>query len=219
MADYSRLDITLDVFDLKMQRAKPLSNLTAVEFIAATLDEFGEIEYLSNRPDQYQLIDVTNGEPLREDVSLGDQVSSSSHLALIDREALIPAGARPLKEDVYLREMGSGTVYKLHWQPAIIGRSDKNVADEELLITNFESLPLGLRISRRHASITERNGRYYIEQLSRNPTELHSADGFTTALDDDKRELRHGDHIKLERSGADLKFIERAKMEEVTSGE
>lgn len=213
MPDYSRLDITLDVFDLKNQRARPLANLTPAEFITATLDEFSEIDYLSNRADQYQLVNNADGQLLDEDTALGEQIGSNAHLAIIDREIPLPANSRPMRDDVYLREMGTGTVYKLHWQPAIIGRSDKNVGQEEFLIANFETLPLGLRISRRHASISERNGQYYIKQLSRNPTLVESANGSTTTLTNDARQLQHGDHIKLERSGADLKFIERAKVE------
>ena len=110
MADYSRLEITLDVFNLTNQRAQPLANLTTTEFIDATLDEFGEVDYLSNQPEQYELIDVSNSEPLRDDVPLGEQIGNDAHLALIDRQLPIPRGARPLKDDVYVREMGSGTV-------------------------------------------------------------------------------------------------------------
>lgn len=212
MADYSRLEIMLDLFDLKNQRAKPLENLTPAEFITATLDEFSEVEYLSNRADQYQLVNVADGQLLKDDLSLGEQIRNNAHLAIIDRQVPIPPKARPMRKDVYLREMGTGTVYKLHWQPAIIGRSDKNVGQEAFLITNFETLPLGLRISRRHASISEHNGHYYIKQLSRNPTQIKRADGSTDALEKDAQTIRHGDHIKLERSGIDLKFIERAKM-------
>ncbi|MGB1248990.1 MAG: FHA domain-containing protein [Candidatus Promineifilaceae bacterium] len=212
MTDYSRLEITVDVFDLKRQPARPIANLPVRDFITATLAEFREVAYLGNQPEQYQVIDMTSGAVLDNEAAIGVQIKAGAQLALIDRPLAQPQGAESVTTDVYLRETLSGEVYKLHWSPAIIGRSDENIRGEALLITNLESLPRGLRISRRHAQITEQDGAFYIKQLSRNPTKIKDTAHREIYLDNESYQLKHGDQIRLERSGTELTFIERNKI-------
>jgi hypothetical protein len=73
---------------------------------------------------------------------------------------------------VYLAEEQTLSEFDLTWQPAIIGRRDhRNPSNNRLLsvdLENIEDLPT---VSRHHACITSRGGKFFIEQTQkRNPT-------------------------------------------------
>ena len=206
-----RLDLRIDVFENKAQWAKPLPTLKPAELVDAILQEFQELEYLSKSPTDYCLVSAENGETvLQEDLPLQQQVANESRLKLLEVEQPLPEGTERPSQAVYLREVVSGQVYKLHWLPAIIGRPDKNQPHDDRIAVDLESYKTGLRVSRRHAQIREEDGRYFDESLSRNPTLLRSADGALETVDEKKRPLQHGDVIQLERSNIALKFIVRS---------
>lgn len=207
-----RLDLRIDVFDKPAQWAKPLPTLKPAEFVEAILQEFQELEYLSSTASDYYLVQTENENALlQEDVHLQQQVANASRLTLLEVERPLPKGTRRPGEAVYVREMAGGTVYKLHWLPAIIGRPDKNQPNDDWIAVDLESYKTGLRVSRRHAQITEENGRYFIESLSRNPTLVKNDNGNVEKVGAEKRPLQHGDVIQLERSNIALKFIVRSQ--------
>ena len=208
-ASQTRLDIRIDVFDLEEQWAKPLSSLKPPELISAIFNEFRELEFLSGDPDEYLLVNKEDGSPLNADESLKSQIANNAHLVLKEQDHSLPSGAKPLSSPVYLREQTSGQVFKLHWMPAIIGRPDSNQAHDDWLAVNLETYPTGLRVSRRHAQITEENGRFYIKSLSNNPTIIKNESSEDKSISETAAPLADSDILYLERSNISLKFIVR----------
>jgi hypothetical protein len=208
-ASQTRIDLRIDVFEAENQWAKPLASLKPPELIAATLQEFRELEYLSGQPDDYLLLKKDDMTPLNPEESLKEQALNSARLVLQERERPLPLGTKRPSHPIYLRDQTSGKVFQIPWVPAIIGRPDPNQAHDDWLAANLESYPSGLRVSRRHAQIMEKNGRFYILSLSRNPAILKKADGSEMPVGDSPTPLSSGDVVFLERSNISLKFIER----------
>lgn len=208
-ASQTRLDLRIDVFEEKNQWAKPLASLTPPELIAATLQEFRELEYLSGNPDDYLLVKKDDLSSLDSEEPLQNQTPNETHLVLLEQERPLPSGAIRPSHPLYLRDQVSGKVFKLDWLPAIIGRPDPNQPHDDWLAVNLETYPTGLRVSRRHAQITEKDGRFLIQSLSRNPTILKKADGSEHPIGEQPTPLGNGDTVFLERSNITLKFIER----------
>ncbi len=207
-AEETRLELVVDVFDLAAQRALALSTLTPPQLVDAVLAEFRELEFLGDNADDYQLLKATDRSPLDDGATIGDQLGGGDRLILMERVAQPPAGTRPPGRLVYLREQGSGKVYPLHWQPAIIGRPDREQDHNDRVAVNLSNHPAGQRVSRRHAQIVESDGVFFVEPLSPNPTVVR--DGQGTALPAQTRQpLRHGDVVYLENSQIALKFIVR----------
>lgn len=207
MADQTRLELFIDVLDKKQQRALAQASLKPRELIEAIIQEFGEIDYLSTSPDDYRLLKAEDRSPLDDDRPLGKQVANKAALILSSVALPVPAGAQPPRKDVYLREEATDTVYKLHWFPAIIGRPDAEQDQNELIAVNLAQHDQGLRVSRRHAQITEENGRYFIQSLSPNPTTIKDQQGGTRTLNTHKQVLNPGDTISLDASQINLKLI------------
>ena len=209
-----RLDLRVDVFEKPAQWAKPLPTLKPPEFVDAILQEFQELEYLSDTSADYRLVPADDeAASLQEDVQLAQQVANESRLKLLEVERPLPPGTKQPSQAIYLRDVASGKVFKLHWLPAIIGRPDKNQPHDDRIAVDLESYQTGLRVSRRHAQITEQNGRFIIESLSRNPTTVKNEEGAVEEVGDKKRPLQHGDLIQLERSNITLKFIVRQQSD------
>lgn len=72
----------------------------------------------------------------------------------------------------YLLEKQTLTEYELKWQPSIIGRKDhRNPSNNRLLSVDLEGIEDLPTVSRHHACITSRGGKFYLEQIqTRNPT-------------------------------------------------
>jgi len=208
--DDTRIELQIDLFDLAAQRAMALNTLTPPQLVAAMLEEFRELEFLGDAPGDYQLLKLADRSPLDDTAALGDQVRGGDRLILVERVAAAPTGTRRPSKPVYLREQGSGKVFRLDWQPAIIGRPDLGQSGNELVSVDLTAHPAGQRVSRRHAQIVERDGVFFVEPLSPNPTLVRDGQGNT--LPPEKRQpLRHGDVVFLENSQIALKFIVRAE--------
>jgi hypothetical protein len=203
-----RLELRIDLLDRTNQRAQALPSLTATELITAILEEFDEVDYLGNSSDDYVLYRKEDNALLDASIPLNQQLAPNAHLLLKDKEVSLPSGGRRCTQAAYLREMKTGTVYKLNWLPAFIGRPDKSQPHNSLLCVNLEAHPSGVRVSRRHACITGEKGTFYIEGLSNNPTLLRR-DTVTTKVTTEKQALQDGDQIVLGRSDITLKFILR----------
>lgn len=206
--DETRIELLIDVFDLAEQQALALASLTPPQLVGAVLEEFGELEFLGANPADYLLLRAADRSALDEGLALGDQLSAGERLALVERAAPAPAGTARPSRPIYLRDQGSGRVYRLDWQPAIIGRPDRGQDHNERVAVDLAAHPAGQRVSRRHAQIIEAAGAFFVEQLSPNPTLVR--DGQGNALPAQARQpLRHGDVIFLENSQIALKFIVR----------
>lgn len=209
-AGKDRLDLTIDVLELPAQHAAALWTLAPQELIAATLQEFRELEQLGIDPGDYQLLDAATGVALDEKPldALFAKDAKAVHLKLVEKSASVPRGAQPAPEPIYLREQATGRVYRLGWLPAIIGRPDRNLADNHLLAVNLDALPTGLRVSRRHVRLSEQGGQYFVQRMSGNPTVLRRTTGETVnLLDASRTPIDNGDLIVLERSQITLKFL------------
>jgi hypothetical protein len=207
-ADDARIELQIDVFDLAAQRALALSTLTPPQLVAAVLEEFRELEFLGADPAGYQLLKAADHSPLDDGAAVGDQLGGGDRLILVERVTPPPPGAGPPSKPVYLREQTSGKVFRLDWQPAIIGRPDRGQEHNELVAVDLAGHPAGQRVSRRHAQIVESDGVFFVEPLSPNPTVVR--DGQGNAFPAQKRQpLRHGDVVFLENSQIALKFIVR----------
>lgn len=209
-ASKDRLEIKVDVLDQPDQRALALADLMPEDVIAAILQEFREIDYLGIDPADYQLAYADTGKELEGNLPLRSQVTEGAHLKLCERERALPGGGRRPDDVLYLREMASGRVFKLHWLPAIVGRPDRNLRDNQLLAVNLETLPAGLRVSRRHVMIEEQNGQYSVRCLSGNPATLRRTTGDSRPLNTAiQTPIAGGDVLYLDRSEIALKFIVR----------
>ncbi len=212
---HTRQDLRIDVGDVQAQLAQALPQITPPELIASILEEFTEFEYLGPPVDDYILIRHADQTPLDEALSLKQQVAPDEHLALVERQVPLPPGTRSPSKRLYLREKATGgsqgdiRVYKLHWLPAIIGRSNQDMTDNDMVSVNLSSHSNGIRVSRRHAQIVEEQGQFAVESLSpNNPTIVQSGEHAKT-LDTSKHALQHGDVIYLVRSEIALQFIIR----------
>lgn len=208
-APQKRLKLRINVFEKVGQTALPLPTLKPPELVEAILQEFRELEYLSDVAADYHLLKADDTSPLNDEEPIRNQLANGSHLVIVENEAPMPQGTSRPSDSIYLREQASGKAYKLHWQPAIIGRPDKNQTHNDHVAVDLESYKTGLRVSRRHAQITEKNGSYFINSLSRNPTSIKGDEDSPIPVSAEKRPLSNGDIIHLERSNITLKFIIR----------
>lgn len=210
-SEAKRLDLLIDVFELKAQSARVLDSLKPAELIKAVLAEFQELDYLGRSVGDYQLLRTDSNAPLNEAQSLGEQLLRNDHLTLTERSLAKPAGAERPNQHLYLRDLATGSVYKLNWLPAIIGRWDEAQPNNNLLAVNLDGHAAGQRVSRRHAMIGAEQGGYWIESLSANATTVANNGETPSPIGSDRQPLQPGDLIRLERSGIVLKFIARAE--------
>lgn len=205
-----RLELFIDVPGQGRQRAQALVSITPVELVDAVLQEFrGELEYLSDSVADYRLVRAADRAPLDDGAPLAAQLKAGDDLALEERPREVPQGAQPLSKAVYLREQATGMVFRLAWQPSIIGRPDRELSDNELLAVNVAPLVSGARVSRRHAQIVEEGGQLFIESLAQNPTVVRTPDESERPVAGQRVALSPGDVIYLERSKLALKVIVR----------
>lgn len=211
MADTDeRIECFIDVFNLPGQRALARKVISTAEMVQAIIDEFsGEIAYLGKNAASYQICQRDNGHPLDASRPLGEQVQTGSRLVLVEKTKRQPRESELLPNPFYLREMSHGYVYKIPWLPAIIGRSDPSMSENEMVAVDLQNLASGVRVSRRHLQMLVRDGVVYLELCSRNPaTLIRASDGSKEELQEHRLlALHHGDTLKLERSDVMLQVI------------
>jgi hypothetical protein len=205
----SRLQVIVDVFEEQGQRASIVPHLTVGELIESILHEFRSLAYMSDTPAAYSLIRAGDRSPLNGSVPLGQQIKAGERLVLVEAQPHLPEGTQMPRKHAYLRDEATGKVYKLHWCPAIIGRRDSSLPQNERIAVDLAPHERGLRVSRRHAQIGEEQGRFFIESLSQNPTTIYDTQGQHTTLNGRSFPLDHGQLISLDQSQIVLKFIVR----------
>jgi hypothetical protein len=211
----TRLELRIDVFEKKYQRALALADLKPADLVAAVIGEFVELEYLEDAPEHYRLVKAADGAPLDEDAPLGAQLANGDRLILQEAPRSLPEGTRRPTEPIYLREMGAGKTFGVAWLPAIIGRTSENMPQNDRVAVDLKSFAAALRVSRRHAILTEEGGKYFIQNVSSNPVSVIPAslvceqrEG-AIPVQSGKFQLYPGDIIRLERSDIALKFVIR----------
>ena len=80
----SRLELQIDIFEKAGQRALALPDLTPPELVDSILQEFRELEYLSDSPADYQLFKATDKSPLDNEDQIKSQVSTAERLVLVE---------------------------------------------------------------------------------------------------------------------------------------
>lgn len=203
-----RIQCFIDVLDRERQRALVRKDVLPEELVKAVIDEFSsEIVYLGKNTDAYSICLRETGRELDPKAVLDEQIGDDAQLALTEKEGSIPKGATALPVPFYLREQSQGFVYKIRWLPAIIGRFDPNENESELVAVDLQNTPNGMRVSRRHVRMLIRDGVVYLELQSRNPASLIRTDGNRENLEGQLLAFRHGDILKLDRSGVTLQAL------------
>lgn len=208
MATDERIECTVDVLNHPQQRAMARKDITPLEMVQAIVDEFSEdIPYLGRNIGAYQIYHLDTGQALEMETPLERQIRSGARLALQEKSTRQPPDTKLLTKPFYLREVNQAYVYKIQWLPAFIGRIDPSAKDNAQVAIDLQNLPNGMRISRRHVRMMERDGVIYLELNARNPVTLIRADGSTEQLQDRPLVLKPGDTIKLDRSNIALQAI------------
>ncbi|PKO23708.1 MAG: hypothetical protein CVU38_02440 [Chloroflexi bacterium HGW-Chloroflexi-1] len=208
-----RLDLRIDIFEKTDQQALALPELKPPQLVETILQEFRELEYLGDTPADYRLVRAADGYPLDDETPIGQQgLQEGARLRLEEIDLPLPEGAGRPSQPIYLREPRMGQAYRIHWQPAIIGRASERQPLNELVAVDLKSYTTGLRVSRRHVKLTEQDGVWYAENLSGNPASLVPQDGSAAIPLGARRQALHpGDALRLDRSDLALKFIVRAQ--------
>ena len=170
MSKQQRLTLHITLFN-QNRRADVLATLTVGELIQEILVAFGtQMRFLDqHQPDRYQLSLPESAEPLAETVALAQCVANEDQLIFAERSVLIPSGAQPLETPFYLRYRSH--VFPVTWQPAIIGRPEPGAEQNDWLAINLESCSHA--VSRQHAEIVAKDGRWFVRQLAANPVLLN----------------------------------------------
>ncbi|RME53444.1 MAG: hypothetical protein D6790_17680 [Caldilineae bacterium] len=196
-----RIECFIDVFHHTQERAQIRPDITPAELVQAIIDEFaGEISYLGRNASAYTIWLMEEERELDPGQRVDAQIRPGVRLALREREKPRPPGAHLLARPFYLREINHGYIYKVPWLPAIIGRPDPSLAENELVLVDLHDLPNGARVSRRHVRLLERDGEIFVERCARNSVTLLRAEGGEESLENHLLPLHPGDKIRLDRS-------------------
>jgi hypothetical protein len=174
--------LTSELFDEPNQELSVQPHISVSELIGSAVDEF------RLPPGDYNIYDRDTNRRLELDRSMEQLGIQTGMVLLFRREEQQPQYTRVIAvkgqmrmpfsfapQSAFVREAETKTVFRLQWQPAVIGRPDSSNPDSnKLLAINLDAIPHGLSVSRNHASISEEEGIFYLEALStRNPTFLN----------------------------------------------
>lgn len=204
--DGKHIPFQVAILNHGVERGKALPTLTIRECIEEILNEFGnDLPYLRSDPDSYIL---RTGEHVVLDPQqrMSDLSQKDRTLVLDDRESSVPKTASRLTERCYL--VGDlRQSYRLHWLPAIIGRSDTSLPDNDLVAVDLRGHPNGILVSRRHVKIIRIAGGYMVQRLADNPVTLRDLHGDEQELTDLPTPFTPGHTLRLDRSQIELRFM------------
>ncbi|HEY3061501.1 MAG TPA: hypothetical protein VGL99_21240 [Chloroflexota bacterium] len=205
------LELTIDVFDQRSQRAQVVPDITAKDLVGAILDEFrADLNYLGADAAGYRLRREPNRETLEEGKALGDLLANGDHLVLEEHDQALPQGTERPSRPIYLQDVTSGQTYRIGWQPAFVGRYDELMEFNDLVAVELSVAAGGSRVSRRHLKLWEEDGHFFVRAASTNPVAIVRPDNtVVTVPRDGQVRIEPKDMIQLERSGLSLKFIVR----------
>jgi hypothetical protein len=208
----THIDLLIDVFCARAQRAQVLASLRPPDLVAAIIAEFHgdeDLLMLDTQVERYYLMRAHDGTPLADEQSLESQrVAPGERLVLVERMPPLPAGTVRPQRRIYLRHLPSARVYRPYWFPALIGRRSSQIADPGLAV-NLAAFPNGDWVSRRHAQVSERDGQVVLVNLAEdNPVALRAPDGGETLLASGARgSIGHKHTIVFVRSGIELQLL------------
>ncbi len=208
----SHFVLYLDVFDQKNQRAEVLNNLTPPELISAAIAEFQDLDFLAQSVSELCLRRLDTNEVLDATQPIRQQVEPESRLSLVEVEKSLPANTKRPSAEIYLLEQGvnQARAYKLHWLPAIIGRSDNTKQHDDWVAVDFSGHAAGTRVSRRHIQVDQDEGELRVHMLSNNPVTLQRQGEPDKELQFKMQyPIRHGDVLILDRSHISLRVLIR----------
>ena len=168
-----RLNLTLDIRanEVGSKEVNVRSSLVVANFLAEIQDKFNLDGTLELRPEQGDAFDI--GQPLNQ---IGVQDGAKLICDRVEEDTgtrdAIRQGVRvPFEEGkfkrVYFEEEHTLTEYDVSWQPAIIGRWDhRDPSNNRLLAVDLESIEDLPTVSRHHACLTLKGGKFFIEQLA-----------------------------------------------------
>lgn len=171
-----RLNLTLEIHNVGPKRVNVRSNLLVSSLVARIQDKF-------NLDGQYELRVKGQNKPLPANAPLDESgvpeggtlvclhvVDVSVTANAIKRGVRVPFSKKFKR--VYLQEERTLVEYDLLWHPAILGRKDRrDPSKNRLLAVDLEDLEELPSVSRHHACITEKDGKFYLEPLQmQNPT-------------------------------------------------
>lgn len=163
-----------------------------------------------SQPENYELYRADSPTPLDRALSLGNQQIGENETLSFIPPAL--SQRRPIfnAPKAWLQLHTNKELFDIKWQPAVIGRLDpQDPTHNALLAVNLDWVLNKMRISRRHAQITVKDGQYYLETLAeQNPTSLNGV--FLEA--GKKCPLTHQDKIVLQHSQVILIFLLEQKQ-------
>lgn len=175
-----RLNLTLDIRanEVGSKEVNVRSSLVVANFLAEIQDKFNLDGTLELRPETGDPYDI--GQPLNE-IGIEDGAKLICDRVEEDtgtRDAIRQGVRVPFEEAkfkrVYFEEEHTLTEYDVAWHPAIIGRWDhRDPSNNRLLAVDLESIEDLPTVSRHHAALTLKGGKFFIEPLAaRNPTYL-----------------------------------------------
>lgn len=196
MSDY--IDLTFEI-DGDTWRAQVRPSLAVANLIVEIAREF---EFTDS--EGFELYRKGSATALTRSESLSKQHIRPGETLTFIRPALLHRLPISTTKRAVLQIRSNKEIYPIHWQPAVIGRTDADPIHMALLAINLEWIENNRRVSRRHAQITEEDGTYYIESLTpNNPTRLNR-----TQLDHgEKYPLKSNDRIFLVNSRVQLTFL------------
>jgi pSer/pThr/pTyr-binding forkhead associated (FHA) protein len=199
MTDY--IDVKIDVFEYADQRARVLESLTPAGLIQEILKEFDDIS--SDAPEKYAIYLKGMERPLNPSSTMVQlDIQPQDELVFDYVRQAIRQMLEP-KDYAFLREMTTGKVYDIQWQPALIGRPDSDEGHNSILAVNVQLLPNGRTVSRNHAQVTFSEGRYFVEPLAEhNPVFLNGKEIPVNS----KREIKHNDKLAIGRHKITMVF-------------
>jgi hypothetical protein len=174
------LTITSDLFDEPNQEASIRENLPIRTLIAEARREFSLPE------GNYTLTVKSTGKLLNPEKTLEQSNVQTGAVIILNRERRAPIREVSIVDNIsrriitgphraFLQEEGTGEVFEIQWQPAIIGRPDaNNPASASALAVNLGPFEGSKTVSRHHARIVEQSGQYFLESMTdHNPAYLN----------------------------------------------
>lgn len=194
------LTISSELFDEPEQEASVRKNLTVRALIEEIRQEFNLLE------GSYVLKLRGSATPLETDRTLDQLGIKTGDELVFERERMRLSQQFMARGDQLVQPISSTQApvliesvtnqhFPLRWQPAQIGRqSASDARGNPALAVDLSEVPQGRTVSRQHAQITERGGRYFLEGLAdQNPTLLNDQ----PVLPGEKRPLADGDRIQV----------------------
>ncbi len=192
MTDEDYIDVKFDIFEYTGQRARVKKTLTVGALIEEILREFDDIP--PDPSNKYVLYLKDLEKPLDNKKDLIDLDIQTHDQLVFDRYRTFLRRTLPPDEHAYFVESNTAEEYAIQWYPAVIGRLSTDMDHNFTLAVNLQYLPDGKTVSRRHAQIVVRAGKYLIEPLAEhnpvylNGTEMPYMKGF---------EIKDGDKLML----------------------